>query len=230
MFMNRAKVICHMYTTIDGKIVTDLLGYPDCEIAGNIYDEITFQTSNAWGCGRETFEYLSNHSVDLNQYKAKEGDLKDYFEKDKRYCFAFDRKGKLFFDNQYNDYGGQQSRFVSVLTENVDRRFLSYLESKGICYLFCGKEELDLSLFLSKIKKLGIDTFMLCGGAQINALFLQQDLIDEISLVICPGIQGGRKEITFIGTENVAYFPKYFKVKAVKILPGDTIYLTYKKG
>lgn len=36
--MNRAKVICHMYTTIDGKIVTDLPGYPDCEIAGNIYD------------------------------------------------------------------------------------------------------------------------------------------------------------------------------------------------
>lgn len=61
--MNRAKVICHMYTTIDGKIVTDLPGYPDCEIAGNIYDEITFQTSNAWGCGRETFEYLSNHSL-----------------------------------------------------------------------------------------------------------------------------------------------------------------------
>lgn len=227
--MDSIKVICHMYTTIDGKIVTDLNSYPDCVEAGEIYDNFTFNTSNAWGCGRETFQYLSDESVDLNDYKPQEGPLKDHFIKDERYCFAFDRKGKLFFNGPYNDYGGKKSRFVSVLTENVDRRFLTYLESKNIAYLICGKTDLDLPLFLKKINSYGINIFMLCGGPQLNALFFEQDLVDEISLVICPGIQGGRKELTFVGTENVSKFPKFFKIKEANILDGDTVQLIYSK-
>lgn len=82
---------------------------------------------------------------------------------------------------------------------------------------------------MQKIKKLGIETFVLCGGAQINALFLNQDLVDEISLVVCPGIQGGRQELTFVGTHDVSLFPKYFKIKDVKILSNDTLYLNYIK-
>lgn len=54
--MVKTKIISHMYRTIDGKIVTDLQGYSDCEKAGEFYDNYTFATSNAWGCGRETFE------------------------------------------------------------------------------------------------------------------------------------------------------------------------------
>lgn len=227
---NYPKVICHMYVTIDGKIVTDLQGYPNCQQAGDIYDALIFSNSKAWGCGRETFQYLSNENIDLNKYSIKHGELKDHFVKDERYCIAFDRKGKLFFKEEYNDYANQKSRFVSILTESVDRRFVSYLDSKNISYLFCGKKDLDLSLFLTKIKKLGIDVFYLCGGAQINSLFFQQDLVDEISLVICPGIQGGRNELTFVGSDDISAFPKYFKVKNVEVLEGNTIYLTYIKG
>ena len=97
--MDRAKVICHMFLTMDGKIQTDIKGYPDCEIAGEIYDNITFTSSNAWSCGRETFQYLSDDSVDLSKYKAKEGELKDKFIKDDIYCFAFADKSfkKLLF-------------------------------------------------------------------------------------------------------------------------------------
>lgn len=45
--MEYPKVICHMYQTMDGKIVTELPSYPDCEEAGEIYDRFTFRTSNA---------------------------------------------------------------------------------------------------------------------------------------------------------------------------------------
>lgn len=121
--MVKTKIISHMYTTIDGKIVIDLQGYPDCEKAGEFYDNYTFATSNAWGCGRETFEYLSDKNVDLRKYESKQGELNDNFVKDYLYCFAFDRKGKLFFKEPYNDYYGKKNRFIFVLTESVDRRF-----------------------------------------------------------------------------------------------------------
>lgn len=70
---------------------------------------------------------------------------------------------------------------------------------------------------------------MLCGGAEINSVFMKQDLIDEISLVICPGIQGGRKELTFIGTTDISTFPKYFKIKEAKICEENTVHLIYTK-
>lgn len=150
-------------------------------------------------------------------------------QKDDRYCIAFDRKGKFFFPGPYNDYGGERSRFLSILTEKVDRRFLTYLEEHGVSYLFAGKEDLDFPLFLRKIKRLGIDVFLLCGGPRINAAFLAEDLVDEISLVICPGIQGGRKELTFVGADDVSPFPKFFHVKEARILPGDTVHLLYTR-
>ncbi len=227
--VERAFVTCHMYISMDGKIETEIEGYPDCQIAGDIYDEITFSSSKAWGCGRATFQYLSDESVNLEDYEPYTGELEDHFIKDEIYCFAFDRKGKLFFKDTHNDYGGKKSRFVSVLTRNVDRRFITYLNKKGLAYLFTGEQELDLPLFLKKIFDLGIKHFYLCGGAQINALFMEQDLIDEISLIIAPGVQGGRKEVTFVGTEDVSKFPKYFKIKDVKVLDGDTVHLIYER-
>ena len=226
---NKVKVICHMYLTIDGKIETSIKNYPDHETSGEIYDEYTFKTSNAWGCGRETFEYLSDKNVDLTKFEPYLGKKEDYIEKDDIYCFYFDRKGKLFFKDKYNDYYDKKSRFIEVITESVDPRFITYLKSKGICYMFAGKDDLDLNLFLDKLSLLGIKIFMLCGGPQLNSLFIAKDLVDEISLVICPGIQGGRKELTFVGGEDISSFPKMFKIKDVKILKDDTLHIFYKK-
>ncbi len=226
--MDRAKVILHMYTTMDGKIETSIPSYPDCDEAGEIYDRFTFDRSKAWGCGSRTFEYLSAQGVDLHKSEPRPLGV-DEFRKADRYCFAFDRKGRLFFQEAFNDYGGEKSHFVSVLTEKVDPRFLGYLHQKGISYLFAGKEDFDPRLFLAKVKEQGIDTFLLCGGPEINSVFLKEDLVDEISLVICPGIQGGRKELTFVGTEDVSLFPKFFHVEKAEVLPGDTVHLVYRR-
>ena len=225
----KVKVICHMYLSLDGKIVTDLVGYPNHPTSGDIYDQITFSSANAWACGRATFQYLSVTDVDLKNYEPYQGELVDKFIQDDLYCLAFDRKGKLFFQDIYNDYGSHKSRLVSILTKQVDRRFITYLNRIGVSYLFCGEDDLDIPLFLEKISQLGIETLMLCGGANINAEFMKKDLIDEISLVVASGVQGGRNEITFIGSDDVREFPKYFKIKDVQVLADDTLYLGYIK-
>ena len=40
--MDRAKVICHMMTTIDGKIVIDWDGNKDYKLAGEEYDRLIY--------------------------------------------------------------------------------------------------------------------------------------------------------------------------------------------
>ena len=56
--MDRAKVICHMMTTIDGKISIDWEGNKDYEKVGDEYDRLVFAYGQAYGCGRGTFQYL----------------------------------------------------------------------------------------------------------------------------------------------------------------------------
>ncbi len=67
------------------------------------------------------------------------------------------------------------------------------------------------------------------GGGEINHAFLKDDKVDEISLVVINGIQGGRRELTFASGDDVSSFPKYFNIKEAKIMEGNILYLRYVK-
>ena len=58
--MNRPYIICHMVTSLDGKVTGDFLSLPSCEAATEVYYEINreYKDSNLDGfiCGRVTME------------------------------------------------------------------------------------------------------------------------------------------------------------------------------
>lgn len=66
--------------------------------------------------------------------------------------------------------------------------------------------------------------------AEINAVFFKEDLVDEISLVIGPAIDGNRHALTFVGMEEVGSFPKYFKLKVVEQLDHSGVVLRYERS
>ncbi len=70
--------------------------------------------------------------------------------------------------------------------------YLAELREIGISYLFAGPEGRDLALALETLggEAFGIETLLLEGGGTINGAFLKAGLIDEISLLIYPGIDG----------------------------------------
>ncbi|MBQ5320205.1 MAG: dihydrofolate reductase family protein [Oscillospiraceae bacterium] len=74
-----------------------------------------------------------------------------------------------------------------MLTEQVDERYLGYLEAMGIPYIFAGKTEIDVELALEKLKNIvGCERLLLEGGSIINGAFQRADAIDELSLVVAP--------------------------------------------
>lgn len=229
--MNRAKVICHMMTTIDGKISIDFDGNQDYMAVGDEYDRRVFSYGQAYGCGRATFQ--QEYAVDFSKYKSIPVKYEDKVvmpPEGKFLCVCFDRFGKLRWDSPIMPYAGHESLILEVLTEQVPPEFLAYLDELGIPYLFAGKSEFDPALFLRKLKEqYHVDTFALCGGAEINAAFFKADLVDEISLVIGPAIDGNRHALTFVGTEEADSFPKYFKLKAVEQLEHSGVVLRYEK-
>lgn len=227
---DRAKVICHMITSINGNAVTPLLADTNLSAASEVYTEQVLSFGKAWGCGRNTFQKVASAPVDLSQYRGKSVSYEDKViaGEDGRYCVAFDRYGKLLWNTDIGPYWG--GKILEVLTEQVTPEFVAYLDDMKISYMFAGKEDFEPEVFLKKLKeKYQIDTFVLAGGPSINGIFMEKNLIDEINLVITPGVDGILHGTFFAGAEELSAFPKYFRVKEVKQFGNDVINLQYER-
>ncbi len=194
--MNRPYIICHMVMSIDGKVTGDYLFRPECEQATEIYYDINRKLrSNGFICGRVTMEgsFTNGWYPDLADY-APVTDKNDYIPDGLAgfYAVAFDPKGKLGWKedrivDEDPGYGGAQ--IIEVLTEQVDPRYLGYLQTKRIPYIFAGENVIDVAIALSKLKSLfGAETLLLEGGSVVNGYFARADMVDELSLVVAPAI------------------------------------------
>ena len=194
--MNRPYIICHMVMSIDGKVTGDFLYRPECEKATDIYYQINRDLKcNGFICGRVTMEgsFTQGWYPDLKNYKPithKMDYILDIEDLSGFYAVSFDPKGRLGWKSdkiEDEDSGYDKAQIIEVLTEQVDERYLSYLQSKNISYIFAGKDEIDVELALFKLKTIfGIETLLLEGGSIINGSFIRVDVIDELSLVVAP--------------------------------------------
>src|ERR1700686_2136201 len=90
-----------------------------------------------------------------------------------------------------SDSGGDP--MVGLLAERVSDAHLAGLRQDGVSYIFAGEQELDLALALDILnRELGIERLLIEGGGKSNGAFLRAGLIDEISLAICPVVDGAR--------------------------------------
>lgn len=198
--MNRPYIICHMVTSIDGKVTGEFLSKHECGSACEIYYDINRKTkSNGFICGRVTMEgsFTGGYYPDLAKYEPAEfplGRKMDCILDDMNgfYAVAFDPKGKLGWKSNKiidpdGDPGYDGAQIIEVLTEQADDRYFSYLMEMEIPFIIAGKKEIDIDLALFKLKNIvGADTLLLEGGSIINGSFQRADVIDELSLVVAP--------------------------------------------
>ncbi|MBQ8209328.1 MAG: dihydrofolate reductase family protein [Clostridia bacterium] len=198
--MNRPYIICHMVTSLDGKVTGDFLSTPECADACEIYYDINRNLkSNGFICGRVTMEgsFTGGYYPDLSRYEPVHHDMDlkmDFILDDMSgfYAVAFDPKGKLGWESNKIidpdvDPGYNGAQIIEVLTEQVDARYLGYLKSMEIPYIFAGKTEIDVEFALFKLKNIiGCETLLLEGGSIVNGFFQRADAIDELSLIVAP--------------------------------------------
>ncbi|MBV8252372.1 MAG: RibD family protein [Chitinophaga sp.] len=186
------KVICHMLASVDGKIKLSDWGealYNQSFSA--LYEEghASFK-AEAWFCGRVTMSEFANAEIPvLESTTGKKVDRKAFIGDPKATSFAIaaDSMGKLGWKS--NDISGDH--IIEILTESVSDGYLLYLQKRKVSYIFAGEDELDLSLALKALEKhFPIKTVLLEGGGTINGGMLKAGLIDELSLLIAPVVDG----------------------------------------
>jgi len=230
--MNRPHIICHMVTSIDGKVTGEFLSRPECEKATDIYYELNreYNKNGASGfiCGRVTMEssFTGGWYPDLTKYESVEN--KDDFIPDNLsgfYAVSFDPKGKLGWKSNKiidEDPGYDDAQIIEVLTEQVDGRYLEYLQSMEIPYIFAGETEIDVKIALEKLKRLmGINSLLLEGGSIVNGYFQRANVIDELSLVVAPIVADAEDKPLFMDSTL-----SEFKLKEIKQY-DDVVWMNY---
>lgn len=234
--MSRPYIICHMTMSIDGKVTGDFLSEESASACEVYYEINRTMKSNGFICGRVTMEgsFTNKWYPDLSEFAHfhRNADFKTDYIVDNLtgfYAVAFDPKGKLGWQSNKiidpdEDPGYDGAQIIEVLTEQVDERYLGYLESMEIPYIFAGKTEIDVELALFKLKNVfSCETLLLEGGSITNGAFQKADVIDELCLVVAPAIGGNNCKPLFADS----IITDYELIKS-KITDGSVV-LNYKR-
>ncbi|HEX8319161.1 RibD family protein [Longimicrobium sp.] len=226
---SRPRVICHMMASVDGRILTD--GWPQSDEGRRQYEVVhESYEPDAWLCGRVTMEAHFAQGTRSDAEIAREHDgapREDFRAPGERESFAFavDSSGRLAWDT--NDIDGDH--VVAILSERVSDEYLAFLRERGVSYLLAGAREVDLALALEKIgSRFGVRKLMLEGGGKINGGMLRAGLVDEVSVLLAPVVDGRMgTPALFDFTEDDT--PRYrLALDSVERRADDVLWLRYR--
>lgn len=223
--MKKPYIVCHMMTSVDGRI--------DCAMTAQLrggedyYSVLHSLDLPTTVSGRVTAEL---ELAECGSFKAKNTDIYGHEGFSKKanavgYEVVVDTKGKLLWRNAR----GMKKPSLIITSEQVTKEYLNYLDEQNISWIACGKSKIDLvraSEILAtefQVERMGI-----VGGAAINTGFLNEGLLDEISILIGAGIDGraGMPPV-FDGLEK-SHNLIHLKLMDVKKFDSDAVWLRYK--
>ncbi len=222
----RPYIICHMVASIDGRI--------DCSMVSQISGEGYYTTLESLGTssklsGRVTAALecsavkeetsgcadavLENESI----YKAVESE---------EYTIIVDTHGRLQIAS--NEADGHP--LLVIMSENVSEEHLEMLRKNNVSWIATGKERIDLHRATDLLgEQFGVKRLIIVGGGSINGGFLEAGLIDEVSLLLAPGIDGRKGQIALfdgIADENRA--PVNLTLESVEQLDKSMLWMRYR--
>lgn len=220
----RPRMICHMIATIDGKI--------DGEVLEAVSDISEYETvaallgGDAWLNGRTTMQEHFAAGTFSPASSTPAGPQPPFVaRRAESYAVAVDTLGKLRWAS--GDLDGDH--VICIVSEQAPAEYLTMLREEGASYLVAGESAVDLGAAVEQLGEVfGIRTLLLEGGGHINGAFLKAGLIDELSLLIVPGIDG-RHDVAavFDGLSSEGHKAVALELKSVERREGGVLWLRY---
>jgi riboflavin biosynthesis pyrimidine reductase len=190
---------------------------------------------DAWMCGRITMQGYADSATPL---ASTPGDDPSPVPRDDHvartgapgYAVALDARGRLDWGAR-NEIEGDH--VVVALTEAVPDSHLRALRAGGQSYLFAGRSEVDFPLLLGKLRShFGIERLLVEGGGGINGSMLRAGVVDEVSLLVVPVVDGlqGTPAVFDIRGEEADSLGGRFKLdlQSSEVLAGGIVWLRYR--
>lgn len=226
-----------MMGTVDGRILTERWDLPPA--AEKQYEAVhALHQADAWMCGRRTFQgdfmdqprdatFPRGAKVPPGDFIAPSAAPSGRRGRQPVCAIAIDPQGRIRWDSAEM----RGDRLVVITTGRASPGYLADLRAKEISYLLGGKSRIDFGSVLERLGRIfGLRKLMLEGGGSINGALLAAGLVDEISLLVCPVVDGAA------GAPTVFDLPKgregakasALRLFAMKARPGGVVWLRYK--
>jgi 2,5-diamino-6-(ribosylamino)-4(3H)-pyrimidinone 5'-phosphate reductase len=227
----RPFVICHMCTTIDGKVLGSRWGkFPGGQGSAGLFETTaaTFKIP-AWLVGTTTMREFMGRNAKLPEAKVPvpAGD----FVADPSagsLAIGVDAGGVLRF--QEAEVDGDHTVILTTTSAGVN--YLAHLRKAGVSYLLCGSDRVDLPTAMQKLRAVfKVKRLMLQGGGTFNGAMLAAGLVDEISQLFVPVVDGGGPSITGVFDapgKPAAKAVANLKLLSHKKLPGGVQWFRYR--
>ncbi len=223
--MSKPYIICHMMASIDGRIDCDMT--EKIESGDEYYealDELDLPTTIS---GRVT-AVLHYAQPGIFQAKANtpigEEKIWKTVETD-GYNVVLDTRGTLLWENGLVD----DKPLVCIVSETASLEYLDYLREKGVSYIVTGKGRIDLNRAVEILsERFGAKRIGIVGGGKINGSFLDAGLIDEVSLMIAPGIDGRSSQPSVFDGRADGSEPVKMKRTFFKAYECGTLWMRYQ--
>jgi riboflavin biosynthesis pyrimidine reductase len=222
-------VICHMMSSLDGHALTDGWDRPFKKAAGELYEKLaeTF-AFDAWVCGRVTMQEVA-HDEGYPSGLATSPIPRTHHFVDRnadKYAVSIDPHGKVGWKS--NQALG--SHVVEAVTEAVSDDYLAYLQSIGVSYVFGGKSEIDLHTVVDTLaNELGIKRLIVEGGPHVSGSFVAAGLVDEVSVLLLPLIDGrGEHPASFEIATDAWKHPAHLVLDSAEVQEGGGVWLRYR--
>ncbi|MFA6154660.1 RibD family protein [Mesorhizobium sp.] len=223
-------VICHMLASLDGGLhPSRFTTSPDGGKAewSSLYERVHGDLAgDAWIVGRVTMAEMSKAGAHAPAQAGKVDRPHHFARRDAGpYAIALDASGKVHFSKP--DIGGDH--VVVLLGRDVADSHLAELAADGVSYIVAETAEIDLAAMLDVLgRELGIRRLLLEGGAGINGSFFAAGLVDELSLLVAPAIDGraGNQGFVEFGESGLAGRMQ-LSLKSCEALEHGLVHLRY---
>ena len=186
------KIVCHIMSSVDGRLLPGRWTQPFDGTSSSVlfkdYPEIgkTLGT-DAWMFGKTTTKEVFPYKfTPKSNETAAPGKIYVGHRNSSRLFITIDPDADIY----YTDSRLRGDNILTVLGTNATVDYLQLLEDKGISYIVLN-DPMNLREAMEIIhESFGMNKISLQGGGIIDGAMLAAGLLDELSLVIYPGIDG----------------------------------------
>lgn len=185
--MKRPYIICHMMTAVDGRI--DCAEMEKLTGSEEYYATLAELGTPSTLSGRVTAQLELAEPGEFTSAQATPLGREQWARKAKAqgYNIVVDTQGCLLWEDQSE----AAAPLLVITSEGVSREYLAYLDGKGASWIATGSERIDLPRAMAILAaEFGVERLAVVGGGTINAGFLAAGLLDEVSILLAPGIDG----------------------------------------
>lgn len=220
-------IISHMMMSVDGRI--------DCPMVAQISGEEYYTALDSFGIssklsGRvtaalECAAVREEMQADTNAALGSESVHKE--TESEEYTIVVDTHGRLQISS--GEAGGHP--LLVIMSENVSESHLEMLRKNHVSWIATGKGRINLQRAMEILgEQFGVKRLIIVGGGNINGGFLEVGLVDEVSVMMAPGIDGRKGETAvFDGCTWKSESPYHLKLQSVEQVPGtEVIWVRYQ--